>query len=205
MKKSHFLFFILINLFASCKEDEEVVEPTPDPIFLFEDGNFEAEPNKWEFTHQKALDGPVPDGHHEGKIDNKNFMTPGNYSLSISSNSIGEADYFSTWIYFIDIVPLINGDFNENMKLVFKATVKGENLEGIGVSVAMDQLSKDASTFRTTQGRQTISGTFDFIEYSLTAPFDLNTQTLALYLVMLNETTGTVYFDNISVYVESAK
>lgn len=203
MKVTVNLFFCLFIFiaFISCSDEEEMVEQPTETIILLKDGNLEEASHNWEFSNFN--DEGVTNGYHVGNVNYENFMAPGNYSLSISSDSIGGSGNYSLWSYTIDVASIKNMDnnFDEKMKLVMKGNIKGENLQGEGVSIGFYKSDPTLEIFKTTEGVELITGTFDFQEYKLTSPFDLDTSTLFIYLTMLN-TTGTVYFDNVQVYLE---
>jgi len=79
------------------------------------------------------------------------------------------------------------------------------NLTGDGVSVAIrgDNTTQPTGTgeqFVTTQGTSTISDTFDWTDYSIKlSNVDASTKSLTVYLNYLPNTTGEVYFDDISL------
>ena len=197
--RSYFFVFLIFVILFSCDE-EESVEQSIEFINLVEDGNLEQESHGWEFFN--VYDGVVTNEHHVENVDTENFLAPGNYSLSISSDSIGGARKYSVWRYGIDIESVMNNNLTIDMRMVIKASIKGENLQGDGVSIAVSKYGTALETLKTTQNKHNIIGTFDFIQYTLTTPFDPDTDTVYIYMVMLNS-TGTAYFDNIEAYLET--
>ena len=86
-------------------------------------------------------------------------------------------------------------------ELTLTARIKADNLNGLGAALAIRADSDlGMNQFVTTQGTTTISGTFDWTEYSVNLP-ELSTEVtdILVFLVLLNNTTGTVYFDNIEL------
>ena len=75
--------------------------------------------------------------------------------------------------------------------------------EGISIVIRGDNTVHPTGTaeqFVTTQGSSPISGTFDWTDYGVKlANVDASTQSLTVYLVYLQNTTGEVYFDDISL------
>ncbi len=97
--------------------------------------------------------------------------------------------------------------------LRLKAYIKGENIKrnGAGSNVYLairtfHEEGRSQSTFGrfvSTDNIASISGTFDWAPLSLTLPsIQENISSIVVYLVMTAGTTGTVYFDDISLTVE---
>lgn len=86
------------------------------------------------------------------------------------------------------------------LKVKIKAALDGE---GASIVIRGDDnysLYSRAEQFVTTQGESPIIGTFDWTEYSITLDnVDATTIMLTVYLVYLPNTTGEVYFDDISL------
>lgn len=118
-------------------------------------------------------------------------------SLKISNSQL-ESDCFSFW------GQTFNSNIPTGKSLSLRVRIKGQ-LEGDGVSVAIrgDDTPEVAGTgeqFATTQSFTTISGTFNWTEYIVRLnPIEETIQSLTVYLVYLPNTTGNVYFDNISL------
>ena len=96
-------------------------------------------------------------------------------------------------------------EFEVGKFVELKVQIKKENLVGSGISIAIrgdnDDPNPSSEWFTTSQSNQVITGNADWEEYSLVStskiPDDITK--LTIYLIMLPNTTGTVYFDDISL------
>lgn len=113
-------------------------------------------------------------------------------SLHISTDTIESTD-FAFW------AQTLNTDIPHGQSVTLRAWVKG-NLTGTGISIVIrgDDTDGVMYQFVSTEGNTSISGTFDWSEYSITLDnIDSRIQILKVYLVYLPNTTGEVYFDDI--------
>ena len=86
--------------------------------------------------------------------------------------------------------------------------IKSVNLDGQGVYIAIrgDDTappSGSAEAFATTQGNEQISGTFDWKKFDVTldkVPSDI--KSLTFYLIYGTKTSGSVFFDDVSLIDE---
>jgi hypothetical protein len=114
------------------------------------------------------------------------------------STQISQSPDFAFW------AQTINTDLPIGKSVTLKAKVKGK-MTGGGISLVIrgDNTSQPSGTgeqFVTTQGISPISGTFDWTDFSVKLPsVDATTQSLTIYLVYLPNSTGEVYFDDISL------
>ncbi|GAB4407248.1 MAG: hypothetical protein OHK0039_09610 [Bacteroidia bacterium] len=99
--------------------------------------------------------------------------------------------------------------YRRNKAMVLRVFIKTEAVTGHGVALMLRgddafEARGEAEAFATTQGQILIAGTQDWTEYSLRLPdgFDGQIQSVSLYLVLLPEATGTVYFDQVSLTEE---
>ena len=92
-------------------------------------------------------------------------------------------------------------------KLTMKVKIKTVNIQGNGIALGMGgnqgASGNYISTFYTsTEGKTSIVGNNDFKEYSLTFDsFPTNTTSMYVLLFFLPKTTGTVYYDDVSLQV----
>ncbi|NRB51304.1 MAG: hypothetical protein HRU41_26770 [Saprospiraceae bacterium] len=121
-------------------------------------------------------------------------------SLKISNPTL-ESTCFSFWGQsFSTDIPI-------GKSLSLSVQIKGQ-LEGEGVSIVIrgdDSPLADGSgeQFVTTQGNSPISGTFNWTEFSIgLGTVEPNIQSITVFLVYLPNTTGTVYFDDVSLVFE---
>lgn len=81
--------------------------------------------------------------------------------------------------------------------------MKLENVSGQGVAIAVrgDKETAPAGwaeAFATTQGKQTLVGTTDWMDVTVElSGLESDIQSIAVYLILLSETSGTVYFDDV--------
>jgi len=82
--------------------------------------------------------------------------------------------------------------------------IKGDLVgEGVSIAIRGDNTSvPDGSgeQFITTQGSESITGTFDWTDHSITlSSVDATTKSITIYFVFLPNTKGKVYFDDVSL------
>ncbi|MEM7368798.1 MAG: hypothetical protein AAF587_09340 [Bacteroidota bacterium] len=90
--------------------------------------------------------------------------------------------------------------------VVLKAMVRASGLEGQGATLIVrgdhsDEPKGEGESLATSQGIAKIIGSHDWTEYEvvLEEGMDKKTESVSVYLALLPETTGTVYFDQISL------
>jgi hypothetical protein len=114
-------------------------------------------------------------------------------SLMISRQTKSDTD-FTYWTQVIyNNIPI-------GKTVTLNVKIKG-NLTGDGISIA---IRSDSDTemlqFVSSENNSRINGTFDWSEYSIQLPkIDVSTESLLVFLVYLPNTTGEVYFDDISL------
>ncbi|MEL6867908.1 MAG: hypothetical protein AAFP19_26015 [Bacteroidota bacterium] len=122
----------------------------------------------------------------------------GERSIKLSSTQAGSVD-FGFWAQTIteNVIP--------GRKLDLAVLIKAEDIVGEGLSLAIRTDNTPlpdgmAEQFFSTQGiQQTINGTFDWQNFAVSLNSDLfeDTQSITVYLIMLPNTTGTAYFDDV--------
>jgi hypothetical protein len=117
-----------------------------------------------------------------------------NYSLKISRTVIDTA---KIWYWY----QIYSGKIPVGRDLTLKAKIKGVYLSGNGASIV---IRCDGATpglqFETTQNVVNISGTFDWATYTVTlSKVQSNITSIIVYLIYLPNTTGTVYFDDVTL------
>jgi len=177
------LFALL--LLISCKPDE------PQPINIVVNGDMEAgssTPTGW--TYYSGTTAVV------GVWTDKVSRSP---SKSLHTSAVvATASYTGLW--FLQKC----GDIPHGKTLVLKAMVKG-NLLGAGASVALRGDDDDLSTpsadqFASTQDNTPITGSFDWKEYRVEfTKVEQSISCLRIFLIYLPNTSGDVYFDNVSL------
>ncbi len=122
------------------------------------------------------------------------------HSLKISSQ--GSGGQFAFWAQTITASELTG------KKITLNVNIKAANLTGKGVYIAIrgDDTSVPegmAEEFTTTQGNVPITGSFGWKEFSITMDnVQPGIKSLTFYLIYGTETSGTVYFDDVSLTKE---
>lgn len=120
-----------------------------------------------------------------------------NQSVLIKSDA--SSNEFAYWAQTIEANQLIG------KKLSFNVNIKGIDITGEGIAIAIrgddnSSSSNSAEIFYTTQGRMTIDGTFDWKSFNVESEIiPNNIDVITVYLIYLRNTTGTVYFDDVSL------
>ncbi len=133
-----------------------------------------------------------------------NYYVSSNHSLKINCiSSISDINSLGFW------AQTINSNIPIGKQLTLKAIIKIENVIGDGVSIAIrgDDTtfpSDMAEVFSTTEGQVNINGTKDWTEYGVVLDnVPSNIKSITVYLILLYNTTGTAYFDDITLtYIE---
>lgn len=145
----------------------------------------------WEFRNE----GGPADG---GEISQE-AAASGNYALKICLAPEKEGQPSSYWRYIIRKPQVSPGT-----KLVLKAKIRTEEVSGPGVVLAMrgDNFRAGRSPLNiTSEGRFTIDGTSNFTEYAIDwlDYFPDGVDALYIFLLLKEGSTGTVYFDDITL------
>ena len=182
-----FLTFLALGviLFNACSKDE--VQPSQ----LISNSSVETgitSPTSWWYSSGE-------DKYNVTWTDQESFS--GSKSLKISTQ-IADPTNFAFW------AQTISANIPTGMDVTLNVKIKS-NLIGEGISIVIRgdntvQPTGTAEQFVTTQGTSPISGTFDWTDYSVKlGNVDASTQSLTVYLVYLQNTTGEVYFDDVSL------
>jgi len=182
LNNSLIILTILIS-FSSCNDESS----NPDVIQLLINSSAEAgsqKPNKWYASSGSYL--TEWSGDHSFS---------GSKSLMISSdNDVGNFAYWSQSV-------LTDIPYNRRLRLscIIKLDNVDPNSDGVSIAIRGDGADGKSVFFYTTQGDMTIRGDEDWEEYSIemksAIPESVNS--LIVFLILLNDTYGTVYFDDI--------
>ena len=119
---------------------------------------------------------------------------------SIAIKSFKAKDEFSFW------AQTIKADSILGEKPILKVFIKTEDLIGKGAAIAIrcDKTitpKGNSEIFYSSEGKNRIIGNTDWVEYSikLNAMITDDIKSVTIYLILLRETSGTVYFDEISL------
>ena len=179
-------------LLGACKKEET----QPQPGGLLTNGTIDQSAQGWFFGTDTSK--PTnPNGYTSG-VSSEAASSP-QYSLKISCSQVKDT---TTFCYYgqqsipFNTIPI-------GAKVTLTAKIKTA-LVGPGVSIAIrgDKGNTTAVIFATSQGKTPITGTQDFTEYSVVLDsFPGGIDNLLVYLVYLPKTTGSVYFDDVSLTV----
>ena len=118
------------------------------------------------------------------------------HSLKISKAIIDTAQAHF-WVWYNEY----KGEMPFGQDLTLTAKIKGVDLLGPGASIVIrcDRVTQ-LLQFETTENSTNISGSFDWSTYTLNlSDLQSDVTIIRVYLILLPETTGTVYFDDITL------
>jgi hypothetical protein len=148
----------------------------------------------------------VPDGWYKSENADELSWTDeeacgGDLSIKIASSA--KRDKVFAWAC------TITQEVPYDKLLTLKAFVKTDQVTGQGICLTLradDTLtaSGKAEMYATTQGKKIIMGSHDWTEYavSFAVPLAYEMKSITIYLIFLPETSGTVYFDDITLSYE---
>jgi hypothetical protein len=199
MKKICILILILLSVLA-CKKEETVVEETVIPDQLLGDTDAELLASQFWNSYQvsstsgQILTGAITThGFTIGRIENVSRSPI--HSFMISRTTIN-SEYFA---YYSQRYPR---QMPVGKNLTLRAYIKGVNLEGEGASLMIECEDVNLAHVQVadTRGSVSIKGTFDWTAYTVELKnLGSNVTTIFVYLNYLPNTTGTVYFDDITL------
>jgi hypothetical protein len=171
---------LLFTVLSGCEKKND----TPELVI---NGNVESGlgvPNSW-------WQAPELTGFTLAWTDAESFSAKN--SLMISRQTATSTDYSYWWQVIYNNIPI-------GKTLTLKVKIKGV-LTGDGVSIAVrTDGATDMLQFVTTEYIQKITGTFDWTEYSIQLPNVVSaTESLWVFLIYRPNTSGSVYFDDISL------
>ena len=175
------MIFSLILFFVSCNKEDQI------PVQLLINPDIESvDLSSW-FSNGT-------NNSFSSSITNEEYFSP-SHSLKISRDTLIYDPNFWYWYQ------LYEGKMPYGEEITLSAKIKGVNLTGGGASIAMRGDKQDSlSQFITTQHQIDIKGSFNWTEYSITLS-ELNNDVTKLwvFLVFTSATSGTVYFDDITL------
>lgn len=188
MKKtlhSTLILSILLISFSSCNDESS----RPDVIQLLINSSSEAgsqSPNKWYANS----------GSYLTEWSSDHSFT-GSKSLMISSdNDVGNFGYWTQ---------SVRNDIPHGRRLRLSCMIKLDNVdpnsEGVSIAIRGDGDDNKSVFFYTTQGDIPIRGNHDWEKYSIDMKSEIpeTVNSLLVFLILLNDTYGTVYFDDIAL------
>jgi hypothetical protein len=178
--KSSLIIFSIILITISCKKEDQI------PSQLLVNTDIESNDQSGWFSWGTG-------GIFDTEISNEESFSP-THSLKIVKATMDDSNFWYWYQKYEGAMP-----YGEELTLTAK--IKGENLVGKGISIALRGDKQDSvSQFVTTFGYIDIIGTFDWTQYKFTLP-ELNADVTKLWVFLLfnNSTTGTVFFDDITL------
>ncbi len=125
----------------------------------------------------------------------------GTRSLKISATQ-SDPTNFAFWSqYYVGTIPV-------GKDVVLAIKVKCKNVTGEGISIAIrgdkaNSINGYAAQFSTTEDRISITGDFDWTTYEVRLDgIQSDIKSLTIYFLLLDNTVGTVYFDDASLIVQ---
>lgn len=186
MKRSPILC-LLILIFMGCKDDNEPA------IQLLVNTDMEAgttSPNSW-FQRGETV------YRTEWTTEEANS---GTRSLKISATQIDATDFAFWGQSYFGAIPI-----GKDVVLSIKVKCKDVIGEGISIAIRGDNANSidTAAQFSTTQDTINITGDFDWTTYQVRLNgIKRDIKSLSIYFVFLNNTVGTVYFDDASLIIQ---
>ena len=191
--RTFLVLLTLTTLSGACKEEAQP------QVQLLQNGNVEQKFQNWFFNYD-AANTKNPNEYDFG-FTAEAASSP-QYSLKINCNTVKNDSAFCFYGQILATPTIATG-----AKVTLNASIKTVSLKGKGVSIALrgDKIVNGKNTqifFTTTQGKVSITGTGEFKTYSVTLDsYPGNIDNLIVFLVYLPETTGVVYFDDVSLAV----
>lgn len=180
------LIFIYIILISNCTDPGK--NPTPVTYQFLTNTDVEegtSSPYNWALNEI---------GDCTADWDNTVFQSS-SHSLRIS-NSVSDAGNWG------NCNQSVTEDIPVGKNPVLKVSIKTNNITGAGgaIMIRCDDVSGAAIAFKTTEGSVSITGTQDWTEYELQLDnaIPAETATIIIFLNLLPESTGDIYFDDIT-------
>lgn len=115
------------------------------------------------------------------------------HSLKITASTQNNSDF----AYWGQNVLVSVAHITPGKNMTFSVKIKAVNLTGTGASIAIGAYNGTAQEqLQSTQASIGISGTFDWKTYTVALKANSDITSFTVFLFMLPNTTGTVYFDD---------
>ena len=190
---------IISCLFQGCQKQEPQIET---PSNLLTNGDFEAYPfQEWSSSLGKSA--KTNSNTYAVEYSLEAALSP-THSIKVSSDAIKND---TTFEYFGQSLLTSKVPLAEGAKLIMKAKIKMANIQGNGLAIAIGGnyfVNGVYSTafYSSTEGKTSITGTSEFKEYTLTFEgVPKNLYSVYALVFYLPKTTGTAYYDDISLTV----
>jgi hypothetical protein len=185
---------VMAGLLIGCSDDDNAVAP-PTEVQILQNTDVESGdglPTAWLLAGADTVAGGF---RITWSTEEAVSLT---HSLKVSREVLDTPEPFAFW------AQRISTDIPTGKRLTLTASIKVD-LAGPGAAIAIrgddtDPPSGNAEAFATTQGCIALTGEDDWSEYSVTmseVPDDI--LSITVYLILGANTTGTVYFDDITL------
>jgi hypothetical protein len=96
----------------------------------------------------------------------------------------------------------LKGDLPKGKNLVLSASLKGKNIvsEKFGATIMISLFDKKLD-FIKSQKINYVTGTFDWTTYSVLINVSQNTEVIIVNLALMGESSGTIYFDDVTLTI----
>ena len=193
LRKPFFILFALLATLGACKKEQE----EPAEVELLANASIDSPNHDWRFNYVGNELGN-PNGC-DGAFSLDIHASPP-YALKIGCEEVRNLSVLSYWGQTLQSPAIPEGK-----QLVLRAKVRLDKVEGEGVALALrgDRNGRSGFVFfESTEKKYPIKGTSDFTEHTLTLQaFPEPVDRLSVFLIYLRNTTGTAYFDDISLAV----
>lgn len=184
MKRIVIIFLLIPAMLFSCKKESNI----PDELLL-DTGVEGTQQQVWLSTHNPGTN----DHGFLLNITEAQYHSP-THSLTISRTRLSADSLAAVGQQYSSVMPA-------GEDLTFSAWVKGVNLTGNGASLMIRCDDGQGNIIQASpQLAAPIKGTFDWTEYSVSlSDVSSDVRNILVWLVYLENTTGTVYFDDVSL------
>jgi hypothetical protein len=193
--KSICICVVFALLTVNCKK--EAVKKRK--VQLLENSSVDIFNQGWKFIYKYY--GNINTGNvneYEGEYS-KNVAYSQPYSLKLKCLSLKSQEGYCSWTQTV-----LKPDIPDGSKLILKAKIKLDNIQGKGIGLAIlgiDTSNNREFFFTTSEDRLLIKGTSDFKEYSLVLDSYKAAPEVAVFIHLLDKTTGTVYIDDVTLEI----
>jgi hypothetical protein len=182
-----FIVLVVICVLISCKKEDKITTQIPDQLLK----NSDLEQNTTNGTSWFNLGGG--NDFIAKWTDEYSFSLT--HSIKIDRTTV---DTTNGWYWY----QVYSGIMPTGQTLTLTAKIKGINLSGDGASILIrcDGANQNTVQFAGTEGNTSIIGTFDWSTYSVSlSNLSTDVHNIVIFLIFLPKTTGTVYFDDITL------
>jgi hypothetical protein len=183
-----FIVLVLISVLISCKKEDKITTQIPDQLLLNSD--LEYNPNNGSSWFNLGGGG---NDFIASWTDEDSFSPT--HSIKIAKTTVDTTNGWYWYQVYSGIMPI-------GQTLTLTAKIKGVNLTGAGVSMLIrcDGANQNTVQFAGTEGITSITGNFDWSTYSVSlSNLSTDVYQIVFFLIYLPKTTGTVYFDDVTL------